>query len=222
MAIAAEWEAERDIPFQRGTRTMRTYKLALSTAIILGAAAPGFAQQPRPAAPAARGPAVASMHCGDMSGMMPGMGDMGGMGAMNRMHRDSMRRGMGGMAGMTGMSGMMDSMGPPMPGMLLMHKDQLKLTTAQVSKLTTLQTQAENACAAHMKLAMTAHQSAAKMLDASAPDFDAFAAKLREAAGHMIEGHVAMARAAVAARQELTAEQRQTLSTLAKSMHRNP
>jgi Spy/CpxP family protein refolding chaperone len=108
----------------------------------------------------------------------------------------------------------MAMMGGPPPAMLLHHREALGLTDDQVSRLEALGTQEGQPAMPHMQPAMQAHHAAAELLKADAPDFAAYEAKLREAADHMVLGHVAMARTAVAARQILTAEQRTKLETL--------
>lgn len=153
---------------------------------------------------------MAAMHCG--SGM--GMGMMHGMPpsqAMPAMRSDSMRHSM-----------MMDMMGPPTPAMILRHKGELRLSADQVSRLESLQKQAEPACTEHIRLGMESHRAANQLLEATSPDFTAYSTKLKEATAHMVEGHVAMARAAVAARAVLTAAQRRTLKDRMAQMHKQP
>ena len=161
---------------------------------------------------AAQQPDMVAMPCG--GGMaMPGMSQARGRAAMRGMPMDSAMHRMMGSSDMTAM------MGPPSPAMILEHRDQLKLTSAQVTRLTALQRQAEPECTKHMNLAMAAHMTANRMLGAAAPDFDVYATRVREASAHMADGHVVMAKAAVSARQLLTASQRQTLEDLMDQMH---
>lgn len=185
---------------------MRIHRLALTLAIALGAGSPVVAQQ-HPDPPTAPGHDMAALHCGaGMSGMTQGMPS--GQHAMPGMRAEGM------------MHGMMDMMGPPTPAMILHHKQQLGLHAAQVTRLEALQNEAQPACMRHMHLGMTAHQAANQLLDGAAPDFAAYAGNLKEATAHMVEGHVAMAKAAVAARDVLTAAQRQTLKSLLEQMHK--
>lgn len=151
---------------------------------------------------------MVAMHCGgDMAGMMSGM-PMGRRG-MPGMRGDSMMQRMMGDTAMRRM--MMDMMGPPSPGMILGHKNQLGLSASQVTRLESLQSESEKACATHMNAAMSAHRAANQMLDAAAPNFDAYSTKLKEATGHMVEAMVVNAKAAVSARGVLTAAQREEL-----------
>jgi Spy/CpxP family protein refolding chaperone len=143
---------------------------------------------------------MVAMHCGGSMGkMMPGMRGGGPM-----------------------MRGMMHMMGAPTPGMILQHRQRLSLSADQVSQLEAMQKQAQAACTKHMELAMATHNAANQMLEASSPDFAAYSAKMKEAAVHMAEGQVTMAKAAVEARNILTAAQRQTLKSLAEQMHKRP
>lgn len=191
---------------------MRMHRLTLTSALTIAVGSPLFAQQPQhqhQPTPASRGD-MPAMHCGGGMAMMHGMSGQHEM----MMRADSTRGGM--------MSGMMDMMGPPGPAVILGHKTQLGLSAAQVTRLEALQKGAQPACAEHMRLGMAAMQDANRLLDAAIPDWSAYAAKLKEATAHMAEGHVAMARAAVAAREVLTAAQRQTLKDRAAQMHKQP
>ncbi|HSK18909.1 MAG TPA: periplasmic heavy metal sensor [Longimicrobiales bacterium] len=109
-------------------------------------------------------------------------------------------------------------MGGPPPQMLLHLQDSLALSADQVSRLEALHDQAQERAMPHMEPAMKAHMEAAAVLEADAPDFAAYEAKLREAADHMILAHTEMARASVAARQALSAEQRSRLEALMPAM----
>ena len=112
----------------------------------------------------------------------------------------------------------MAMMGGPPPQMLLHLQDSLALSAEQVSRLETLHDQAQQKAMPHMEPAMQAHMEAAAALEADAPDFAAYEAKLREAADHMILAHTEMARTSVAARQVLSAQQRARLETLMPAM----
>lgn len=200
---------------------MRMLAFASTAALALGAASPLLAQENQYPQPPMQMPDMAAMHCGGgMGDMMHGMAGMmyrmPGMRA-DSMMRDTMRNMMPFMM-RSMMRDMMSMMGPPTPGMILDYKDQLKLTPDQVTRLTALQKQAETTCREHMRLGMEAHQAANRLLEADKPDFMAFTAKLKEAAGHMVEAHVAMAKAAVAARGDLTTAQRQTVKDLVQQM----
>jgi hypothetical protein len=188
-------------------------RIILITTIAFGIAMPLRAQQHQHAAAAAQHAAMAAMMCGgDMAAMM----QMHGKERMDRtkhtdtikpgMHRDDM------------MSGMHMMMGPPGPGMILQHQQKLGLSSAQVARLEALQKDAQPNCVHHMQAAMTAHQAANQLLDANKPNLTAFAAELKGAANHMVEGHVVMAKAAVAARGVLTAAQQQTLKSQLRAM----
>lgn len=116
--------------------------------------------------------------------------------------------------------------GPP-PHMLLAHGEALELNADQVSRLEALQARVAEMAEPAMQRAMESHMAAAALLEGDAPDFQGFEARLREAAEHVVEGHVAMARVAVEARQVLTPEQRTRLEGLMDEMrgpghHRMP
>ena len=174
---------------------MRTHRLALTALVALAAAAPVAAQQHEQRA---RGQMshMTAMHCGG-TGMM-----------MQNTHADTMKQ------------RMMQMMGAPTPGMILHHKQELGLSAEQIGRLETLEKQAEAACSQHMRLGMEAHQAANQLLEAAAPDFAAYTAKMKQAAGQMAEGHVAMAKAALEARAVLTPAQREKVKTMMGQMHR--
>lgn len=178
---------------------MRINRLFLITGSALCVASPVVAQQPEMSM-------MTAMHCGAGTAMMRGMAP--GYRAMPDMSADSMHR------------MMMMMMGPPTPNMILSYRSQLGLSTDQMARLEALQKAAEPVCAEHMRLAMEAHRAANQMLEPASPDFMAYAAKLREMAGHIVEAHVTMAKAAVAARNDLTPAQRTTLKNLMAQMHR--
>jgi Spy/CpxP family protein refolding chaperone len=166
--------------------------------VVLGAAAPVAGQQHH-RAPGGEMHHMMAMHCG--TGMH---------GMMQRMHVDS------------AMPGRMAMMGPPAPAMLLQHRQQLGLSADQVSRLETLQKEAEPVCSEHMHKAMAAHRAANQMLEAAAPDYAAYTARMKEAASDMIEARVAMAKAGAAARALLTPAQRQMLESMKGPMHKRP
>jgi Spy/CpxP family protein refolding chaperone len=100
-----------------------------------------------------------------------------------------------------------------LPGVLLQHQERLKLSDVQTARLQALQKQAQADCAQHVRLAMPAQRTAIQLLEATAPDFAAYAAKLKEASAHTVEAQLAMAKALVAARKVLTNAQRQTITS---------
>jgi Spy/CpxP family protein refolding chaperone len=71
-----------------------------------------------------------------------------------------------------------------------------------------------------MRAGMTELQAANQMLEAASPDLAAYGAKVKEAAQHMAEGHIAMAKAAVEARTVLTPQQLRTMTDLMARMHK--
>ena len=154
---------------------------------------------------AVHGQNMAAMHCG------------GGMATMME-HKPGQGR-MPGMPMPMGGQNHMEMMGPPTPAMILHHKQDLSLTQAQVNRLNALQKEMEPECTKQMEAAMATHRAANKLLDAAKPDFKAFAAGMKQATGYMAEGHVVMAKAAVAARDVLSAEQRQKLAKVMADMH---
>lgn len=108
----------------------------------------------------------------------------------------------------------MAMMGGPHPQMLLHHQEALELTPAQVSQLEDLRQQAGEAVRPRMQPAMQAHMAAAQQLRGESPDLQAYEENLREAADHMVQAHVGMARVAMQAREVLTPEQQAELREL--------
>jgi Spy/CpxP family protein refolding chaperone len=146
---------------------------------------------------------MAAMHCsGEMAAMMRSAHGVSGTN-MQMMHGPA-----------HGVSGLYS------PAMLLKHKQDLGLSGEQVSRLEQLQKEAQPACMQHMQVGVTAFQAANQMLDAAVPDFAAYSAKLKEASAHMVEGQVALAKAAVGARNVLTAEQQQKLKQMMQKVHK--
>lgn len=147
---------------------------------------------------------------------------------MNMQERDSMPGMMGqqqmmmdGMMGdgMMG-SGMMQMMGQgmgmmptggPGPQMILRMEESLGLTDEQVTRLEEIRDEFSGAQRQHMTAAMSAHQEARQAVQGDAPDFDAYEEALGHASEHMVQGHLAMARAAAESRDVLTEEQRTRL-----------
>ena len=169
-------------------------------------------------------PAVAQGHHGARADSSRGMGMMQGQSGMMQsgmMQSGMMQSGMmqGGMMQMMhGQSGMM--MGMAMgPGMVLRLQESLELTDDQVTQLETLRDSARSTMRQHMMQGMQVMHAASGMLSSDSPDLDAYETRLRQAADHMVLAHTAMARAAVAARQVLTPEQRERLSLARQMMH---
>jgi uncharacterized membrane protein len=140
--------------------------------------------------------------------------------------QDSMMSHMHGMQGgmmQGGMMGMMQTMHPG-PGMILGAADQLELTPEQKERLTALRDGMQSAHREHMQAAMASHQAAASALEGDSPDLDVYRAQLETAAGQMVAMHVSVARAALEAREILSAEQRSQLEnavSMMRHMHGN-
>ena len=111
----------------------------------------------------------------------------------------------------------MDMMTGASPGMLIQHRQELSLSDDQVRRLEVIRTRTEASARTHMQPAMQAHMAAAAVLESNSPNLQTYEARLREAADHMVQVHVALARGAVEARQVLNAEQRTRLATLQRS-----
>lgn len=135
-----------------------------------------------------------------MMGEQMMMGGMMGQGMMGSGMMQMMGQGMGMMA-----------TGGPGPAMILRMEDALDLTDDQIGRLEEIRQEFSGTQQQHMNAAMSAHQNARQALEGEDPDFEAYQEALQEASTHMVQAHVAMARAAVQARQVLTAEQRQRL-----------
>jgi len=127
-------------------------------------------------------------------GMMSGNGMAGHQGMMSG----------GGMAGMNhGSMNHGDMMGP---GAVFGGVD-LALTPDQDTKLGDLMAKAREEHQAHMQAAMSVQMGATASLAGAKPDLDAYQAAMREAADHMVQAHMAVARASVDARGLLTPDQ---------------
>jgi len=174
---------------------MRRYTIAFMAAVALSASAAVLAQQQM------QHPDMVAMRCG------------GGMGG--RMSEMMKGHAMGG----SGHPMMYSMMGIPSPAMILHHKDDLALSGAQVTQLENLQNQVEPGCKHHMQAGINDFRSANQLLDAASPDFGAYSAKLKEGSMHMVEAHVALAKAAVGARDVLTAAQRDKMKSMMAQMH---
>jgi hypothetical protein len=133
-------------------------------------------------------------------------------GMMHMMHMMRMMHGGEGMSG-----GMMQSV-HPQPAMLLDAAAELGLTDEQTSRLTALEDELAGDHERHAGAAKEAHGRASGLLEGPSPDLDAYAAALSEAAEHMVQAHVGMARAAVAARAILTPEQLEKAKAMPMAM----
>lgn len=116
------------------------------------------------------------------------------------------------------MMGMMQAM-RPRPGALLAAAAQLELSADQRDRLTALQERSSAERQGHMRAAMAARGQAVEALAGAAPDLTAYEEALNEAAGHMVQANVSMARAAAEARDILTTEQREKLHDALSLMH---
>ena len=154
------------------------------------------------------------MH-GQMTDSVPSMGIAQGMMMGGMMGQGIMGSGMMQMMGQ-GM-GMMATGGPG-PAMLLRMRDALELTDAQVSRLEEIQRGLESTVQPQMTAMMSSHDAARQALEGDAPDFDTYQQSLQAAANVMVQTHVSMARAQVAAREVLTPEQLERLETRGSEM----
>ena len=160
----------------------------------------------------ATAPVAAQGHHGARGDSARGMGMQGQPGMMQPgMMQGGMMRMMGGQGGMMGMA-----MGP---GVVLRLQGSLELTDDQVAQLEMLRDSARTTMRQHMMQGMQGMRAASRLLTSDSPDLEAYAAQLRESMDHMIQAHMAMARAGVEARQVLTPEQRERLSMARRMMH---
>lgn len=168
-------------------------RISAVTCSLLLMTAPLSAQQP-------------GMPMQDMDGMPGMMGEQMMMGGM-------MGQGMmgSGMMQMMGQGMGMMATGGPGPAMILRMEDALDLSDDQVDRLEDIREEFSGSRQQHMNAAMSAHENARQNLEGENPDFDAYEEALQEASTHMVQAHLAMARASVQARQVLTAEQRERL-----------
>lgn len=142
----------------------------------------------------------------DAAGMMQMQSQM--MQMMQMMQEGMMGGGMMGGSMMTGMAQPMH----PQPGALLRASDAIGLSTEQRERLEALSQQAEREVRQHMQAAMAAHEQARSALGGTRPDLEAYATAMREAAEHMVKGHVEMVRTSAEAVALLTPAQREKLS----------
>lgn len=119
---------------------------------------------------------------------------------------------------------MQEMMGPMMrvmmfsPEHLLQRKDVLGLTTAQVTRLTTLRDAAKTAQDAAQADAKTHHDALMQAMNAAAPDTAALRQHFQAAHAAMGNAHWAMLRAAAQARAVLTEGQRGRVDGWADAM----
>ncbi len=184
---------------------MRTLRWTTPLALAALAAAPLGAQQ------------TGTMHGAGHEGMM-GQGTMqmcsmmGGremMGAQGMMDGHEGMMSGGTMAGHHGMAaGGMGGMDPAMMGAgALFGGVDLALTPDQQTRLDDLVAKARQERLTHMQAAMSVQADAAGALVGSEPDMGAYERALQEAATHMVQAHMAVAKASVEARALLTPEQ---------------
>jgi hypothetical protein len=165
----------------------------------------------------------------DMMQMCHAMMGGGGMGGHAMMGDSSTMMGggamdghamMGGSGAMTGggMMGMMQGMGTS-PAALLGASERLSLTSEQIALLESMAETTRGAHQEHMQAAMAAHQKAGEALNADTPDLEVYERSLQEAAGHMVQAHVAMTRGSLSAQAVLTPEQRAALKDGGHAQH---
>ena len=169
-----------------------------------------------------------AMHAMMMGPMM--MGPMMG-GAMRDTMGGQMRERMGRMPGDTMMMGRMpgDTMMRRMPAdsmMVRMNTDssmmaemrsQLNLTDAQVQQMRAIHQRACAAAAPHMQLAMQAHDAAMKAL--ASDNLNAYRQQIENAAKHMVEAQVELAKGMIEFHKSLTPAQRQKMEQMMEQMH---
>ena len=182
--------------------TMKRWTMVLT--LLALAASPVAGQQMQMGAPGQHG-AMKDQATMQMCHAMMGGGGMGGHAMMG----DSAAMQGHAMMGGEGM-GMMQGMGPS-PAALLGAGERLQLTPEQKAQLQGLAKTADEDHRTHMQAAMAAHQRAAEALASESPDLAAYERDLQEAAGHMVQAHVAMTRASLDARAALTPAQRTEL-----------
>lgn len=160
-----------------------------------------------------------------------GMGGGGGMGMMGSMTGAGMVRGgpMGGhiMApgmmpgGMPGLGmapmGMMNL--PAGPGLMLRFRETLDLSDAQVGALNAIEKSAGSEVKQQLAQASEARRAATEALQGDTPDLNAYEMKLREAADHMVQASISIARAGLESRRELTSDQTEKLRTVHRMMN---
>jgi len=172
----------------------------MSLLLALAVAAPLAAQQPdsakKPAMPMGRHPGMMGqgMMQGDMHGMM--MGNMPMMGMMGPMMRNMAYN----------------------PASLLMHKDELKLTDQQVTKLTALRDAARTAHDAAMSDMHTHMQELMPLMSAATADTAKMKPHFQAALAAMANAHWAMLVASTQAKTVLDDTQRARVEGWADAM----
>jgi Spy/CpxP family protein refolding chaperone len=187
---------------------MKRLLIPIAVAILTGSPLVAAAQQPtRPMRMQNQSPMPCPM---GMHGMMMGM--MG-----NNMMRPQQGQGRAMMRGQRGnrMGGMMSD-----SSLMVQMKSQLGLSDEQLQKQRTIQQRTCAAAQPHMRLAMQAHQAAMQALQGDSPDMAAYKGQLDQAARHMVEAQVEMAKGMVEFRESLTAEQRRKLDQMHQQMMR--
>jgi uncharacterized membrane protein len=165
-----------------------------------------------------------------MGGMMQQGAAAGGMqhGAMGGVRQDSAARPgamQHGAMGGTQHGAAAQGAGQEMPGiehpitptMLIHHAKELELTAEQQAKVTQLARTSQASCETHLKAAAESHKAASTVLDNASVDVGAYQGRLREAADHAIEAHVAVVKAGVDAAALLSPAQREKLAATARA-----
>jgi Spy/CpxP family protein refolding chaperone len=98
-------------------------------------------------------------------------------------------------------------------------RTSLGLSPDQIDRLDETRGRAEAARAERLRQAEAAERAAADALHRAPPDLAAYEAGLREAAAHRVEARLAMARAALEAREILDPAQRARLQAAMEMMH---
>lgn len=155
-----------------------------------------------PLAAQQHGHGVSSDSGGAPMGMMQGQTGMMGGGMMQMMQM------------MQGQHGMMGGMLAGGPAMILQLRGSLDLTDDQVARLEALRDSARSEMRQQTHQGMQAIQAASRQLAPATTDLEAYATGLRQAAEHIIQAHIALARAGVEARSVLTEEQQGRLDIL--------
>ena len=108
--------------------------------------------------------------------------------------------------------------GGPSSTMILRMGEVLELTAAQRERLEAIQSEEQDALEPHMNAMREAHERATSAVETDPPDLAAYEAALRDAADHMVQAHLVMARSAAEARAVLTAIQLDRLETGSRMM----
>ena len=173
--------------------TRRVFPMA--ALMLAGAAFAAAAQQPTAMSN------QSSMPC-DMRALMMGPMMHGRMSGEMGEHR---------MGGMRNDSSMMAHM-----------RTDLGLTDAQVQQLRDMHQRACAAAAPHIQMAMQAHQAAMQALTGDNPSIDHYEDNLDQAAKHMVEAMVEVAKQVIAFRSTLTPDQRQKWDQMHQRMMQGP